>query len=133
MALKSLLTISGFGWLGVAEIDLERLANSFGVPVAILVVIALGSWKASRYFAVKVIEPVVAAHVDFLNRMAKTQESQGQSLTVMAQSQKELTAAMVITTTAAEAAAKATAATAAAATIVAEAIVVAKALKEKTA
>jgi hypothetical protein len=52
--------------------DWENLFRNFGFPVVCLVAIGYAVWKASGYLALNVVQPMVARHMRFMDKMEET-------------------------------------------------------------
>jgi len=87
---------------------IERLINRVGLPTAIIIAISLGVWRFSRWFGVKVAEPLVdlakagvGAHVTFLQENTRATQAgavgvsqvlanQGQSLAMQGRDSEKI-------------------------------------------
>ena len=48
------------------EIDVIKIAGTFGIPVAILTVLILAMWRVAKYLANEVVKPLTTAAVQYM-------------------------------------------------------------------
>lgn len=56
------------------------IAQQLGFPVVVLIAVSLGLWRSARWFASKIIEPLVPASVAYIRAAEKGQEVYAQLL-----------------------------------------------------
>ncbi len=72
-----------------------RVLERFGVPTALMAVMLYFCHQAAVSLSVNVLQPVVKAHMAFLESTTQTQESIGDSLSEIAEIQKDIYQAVV--------------------------------------
>ena len=65
--------------------DASQLFQAVGIPVACMIVMGLGIWRAGKWSAKNVIEPLVSRHMQFLDKLEKIMESQANTLKIQAE------------------------------------------------
>ena len=71
--------------------DFNALATTFGVPVALLVALLLGLWRAGVWTASNVVKPLADRHILHLQHIEKSAEDQAESLRLIADVQRKQT------------------------------------------
>jgi hypothetical protein len=79
--------------------DFLELTKSFGVPVAFLVMIALGFWRAANWSAKNIIHPLASRHLEFLEHMTASSDVQSKALASLSETQRSQVALIDINTT----------------------------------
>lgn len=63
--------------------DFVQIAQTFGIPVALLLIILWGIWRAGTWAATKVGEPLTARCVAFIDSVEKSVEDNSKSIAAM--------------------------------------------------
>ena len=68
-----------------------QIAQSLGIPVMCLVSLAFAVWKVGVWAALNVLQPLAVKHMDFIDRVGRSVDSQTESMKSLAVSrEKEL-------------------------------------------
>ena len=60
--------------------DIAQVFDKYGVPVAMLVCVVYALYKISCWFASTVVEPLLKRHLEFMDKMALTLQTQTELL-----------------------------------------------------
>ena len=76
--------------MGGVPLDWITITQQLGFPMACLIGLAFGVWKAARWSSENIAKPLVASHLETLRSTRKTQQDLSDTQRELADHQKEI-------------------------------------------
>jgi|SRR6516225_9781732 hypothetical protein len=70
--------------------DYLAIAERLGIPFVCILAMALAIWQAVRWFAKSIVQPLIKAHINYLNETVAQGKENTQTMKEILGSQKEL-------------------------------------------